>query len=270
MRERDLDLIAALVEGRLEDETEARSLIDSSSKHRAEYEAQKVAYEAVASVPTAQMTEHEKAALHRDVWSALQTEPVVAAKRSPWYFRWSYAAAAVVLVVGVGGMLTQLGGGDSDETFFEVSAGLDEGDDEGLLRDSPSAEEGAADVEDDSAAAATTEAAAGGAVASRIPPSDPTEKFFFDQAAEVRSQAYSALSTDEADSLIETHASCLQRAGLDDYMALAELDFEDAETFGLDPASLYLAAIPADIDLDDLTPVAFVELGTCTVVHTDE
>ena len=43
MRNKEVELIAALAEGSLEDETAARALVASSTKHQAEYEAQKTA-----------------------------------------------------------------------------------------------------------------------------------------------------------------------------------------------------------------------------------
>lgn len=67
MREHEIDLIAALVEGRLEDETEARALITSSPEMRQEYQAQKLAYEALAGAGMVRMTESERSALHRDI-----------------------------------------------------------------------------------------------------------------------------------------------------------------------------------------------------------
>jgi len=73
MRKNEIELIAALAEGRLEDETAARALVDSSAAHRAEYEAHKTALEALIAIPSAQLSEHESAALHRDVWTELQS-----------------------------------------------------------------------------------------------------------------------------------------------------------------------------------------------------
>jgi hypothetical protein len=95
MRERDLDLIVALVEGRLEDEEEARALIESSSKHRLEYEAQKTAYQALSSAGTASLSETERAGIRRDVWSDLRSRPTPVVPANPWYYRWVSVAAGV-------------------------------------------------------------------------------------------------------------------------------------------------------------------------------
>ena len=86
MRSHEQELISALVEGRLEDEAEALALIASSPALRSEYEAQKLAYEALTAIPQAQLTDHERAALHRDVWTELQARPTSLAVRTPWYF----------------------------------------------------------------------------------------------------------------------------------------------------------------------------------------
>ncbi|HSM45432.1 MAG TPA: hypothetical protein VK969_10490, partial [Acidimicrobiia bacterium] len=72
MRDDQIELIAALVEGRLEDESEARALIDSAPEFREEYEGQKTAYEMLTRVGTASLSDGERSALHRDVWTSLR------------------------------------------------------------------------------------------------------------------------------------------------------------------------------------------------------
>ncbi len=128
MHEHDLDLIAAFAEGSLEDESVARALVETCSECRAEYDGQQAVLAALATVPEARMSDIERAGLHRDLWTDLRAAP---AKRpvSPWWYRWSYVAAGLFVVVGLVGVLGgQFGmGGDSAEqgaTFSEIGSGL--------------------------------------------------------------------------------------------------------------------------------------------------
>ncbi len=109
MRDHELELIAALAEGRLEDESEARALIASSAEHLAEYEAQKLAFETLRSTPPAAMTDIERAALHRDVWTELRSPVPVGASGNPWYYRWMPVAAGMFVVVGLVAVINQGG-----------------------------------------------------------------------------------------------------------------------------------------------------------------
>jgi len=257
MRKHEIELIIALAEGSLEDETEARALIESSAKARSEYVAQKTALDALASVPPAELTDIEKAALHRDIWTALSAGPAVAQKATPWHSRWSYVAAGLFVVVGLVAVLStdafsgddaavdSLGSSqDSPAETTLASAGVDEG------AEAPSiAEESAADSE---AAAA-----------------DPLLEFFREHASQVRSgqfsSAFSATGNDQG-SIASQNSACLSRADLDDYEALGEITFDEAGSYGLNPDSLYLVAVPTAVSLDESTPVAFVELLTCALV----
>ena len=125
MGKNEIELIAALAEGRLEDESEARALIASSEKYRVEYEAQKTALDALGEVATTRMTDVEKAALHRDVWTALSAEPVQGKKAAPWYFRWSYAAGALFLLVGLVAVLSQGGFSTNGDDQLALSPSAD-------------------------------------------------------------------------------------------------------------------------------------------------
>lgn len=261
MRKRELELIAGLAEGTLEDETEARALIESSEQHRFEYETQRTAIEALRSVEPARLNDHERAALHRDVWTELQAAPTTAT-RSPWYYRWSYVAAGfLVVAVGLGTVLSQ-GGDDAADTSREVSAGL----------------------ADDLAAneTATTESAAGAATAEDGQEQDSGEaplaplssrftELFAERARLARSgdlQAFESAGEAGADESL-THAECLAQTELGDYMVLGEISVEEAREFGLEADTPYIIAVPGGVTLGPDTPVAFVESGTCVVVHTD-
>ena len=258
MRERELDLIAALVEGRLEDETEARALIDSSSKHREEYEAQKLAFETLSSVGSARLTDHEKAALHRDVWTELQARPTAAAKKAPWYMRWSYAAAGVLVVAGVAGIITQGGDDASVETFREVSSGLESAQvDEG----GDSAGDSATDVTESAGDDAGAGAVADGSADELIP---PAATFFSNKADETRERE---LDSAESEDLTAQHAECISRAGLQDYETIGELQIDGGPA---DLSGIYLVAKPAGVEVDETTPIAFVEITSCEIAHLDE
>jgi len=257
MRSSDLELIAALVEGRLDDENEARALVNSSPAHREEYESQKFAYETLSTLPNASMSQQEKAALHRDVWTALQSPKAATKTSTPWYIRWSYVAAGVLIVVGAAGVITQ-SSNDSPVTALDAAA-----DDAG--GGTEEATQGATQEPDASEAAPED-----GADIQKAPPTDPAERFFFDQAAAARAGSFSTLSSSDAQSLEETDSACVDRSGLEDYMPITHLEIEDPEAFGLDPASEYLLAVPEGAELDSTTPVAFVEIGTCLLAHIDE
>lgn len=128
MHDHDLDLIAALAEGSLRDETVARAQVEACPDCRDEYQGQRAAIEFLASAPEVSMTELERAGLHRDLWIELRNEPAAAAKKSPWWYRWSYVAAGLFVVVGLAGVLNgQFGSGDQGavvETFSEIGSGL--------------------------------------------------------------------------------------------------------------------------------------------------
>ncbi len=255
MREYDLDLIAALVEGRLEDESEARALIESSPKHRAEFEAQKLAYDTLNAIGTAELTEHEKAALHRDVWTELQVRPTAAAKKQPWYLRFSYAAAGVLVVAGVAGMVTQGGDDQAAETFSEVAEPLESQTDEdtrsGDLAESDDSLEGL-----DAGAAAND-----GADGEFIP---PAATFFTSKADETREEG---ATSDGLDELAERHAACIADAGLAGYETIGELEIDGGPA---DLSGIYLVAKPVEVEVDNETPIAFVDLATCELAYLDE
>jgi hypothetical protein len=260
MRKRELELIAGLAEGTLEDETEARALIESSPKHRFEYETQRTAIEALRSVGPARLSDHERAALHRDVWTELQTSPA-AASRSPWYYRWAYVAGGLLIVtIGLGTILSG-GGDDAADTFGEVSAGL--------------ADDGAADetatTESASRAARAEELQEDSAGAPLAPLSSQVTKLFDERARLARSgnlQTFDSAGESGADGAA-AHAECLAQTELSDYEVLGEISVEEARDFGLEAETPYIIAVPAGVALGPDTPVAFVESGTCVVVHTD-
>lgn len=264
MRKHEIELVTALAEGTLEDETEARALVASSEKARSEYEAQRIALDALATVSPATLTDSEKAALHRDVWTELSARPSGPQKATTWYFRWSYAAAGLFLVVGLFAVLNTGGFSGGDEAATEELAASS---DAGETADATVATGGA-----DQAAGAPT-VAGDSAADVEAGTADPIVEFFREQASRVRSgQLYPALAFPEKDrsSVATENSACLTSAGLDEYETLGEITFDEALSYGLNPETPYLVAVPAGFPINESTPVAFVDLLTCDRIHIDE
>lgn len=249
MHDHDLDLIAALAEGSLGDETVARARMETCSECRDEYRGQRAAIEFLASAPEVSMTEFERAGLHRDLWTELRNEPV-ATNRSPWWYRWSYVAAGLFVVVGLAGVLNgQFGQGDQGaalETFSEIGSGLNSAGDDppAQLFEQPNS----ADGEDQAggSGAPTTTAAAAGSTVLPYP--------FAELAATTRDkQAAGALEYQRSSVPVEIE-ECLVRLDLDDLDVVEDLD--------LDQRLLALMS-------DDEQTVTFVAVDDCTVVAVE-
>jgi hypothetical protein len=240
MHEHDLDLIAALADGSLADEAEARALVDACDVCRSEYRSQVDVLAWVASAPHVEMTELEKAALHRDLWTELRRDPARAAP-IPWWQRWSYVAAGLFVVVGLAGALNGvIGSGDSggatQESRFDVDAA--EGGDEAapfLAEDNGS----------DGAGATTTAAAE---QAASVP--------FPELADEVRASRETdpGMGTMSPDATVD---ECLERVGLDDHIVVAELELDQ----------VYLAVMAGDQEAD--RSVTFITPAECEIVFVD-
>ena len=263
MRSHEQELISALVEGRLEDEAEALALIASSDALHAEYEAQKLAYDALSAIPPAQLSDQERAALRRDVWTELQTQPTPGSSTTPWYFRWSTAAAGLFIVVGVL-TITNLGGGGSRDTSTEAfsvttSAAV-------LAPEEAAAKDG----ETDDAAEALDADAAGAAGNMRTIP-DPILQAFGLISDELRlnDPRFAGTSSSELQALAADHESCLTEAALEGYEVVSEF-FDPTVGESEAIATAFLAAVPADQPIGPETPVAYVVLATCTLFYIDE
>lgn len=161
----DLDLLAALAEGRLADTRQAEELLASCPECAELYRAHSTVLEAVRRDPAPELTELESRRLRAAVWNEVGTasppaEATEPAKRGvPGWYRLLGAAAALAVIVGVGGVLvTSMGGGGdaaSDTTgFLEAAAGTTAADEE--IR--PMAQE-SAPTEADTAADTTAAAA---------------------------------------------------------------------------------------------------------------
>lgn len=288
MRDHELELIAALAEGRLEDESEARALIASSPEHLAEYEAQKLAFETLRSTPPAAMTDIERAALHRDVWTELRSPVPVGASGNPWYYRWMPVAAGMFVVVGLVAVINQ-GGQDElapAELMVTTSAG------EGLAGEEAgtvsTAAEAGADGEDAGSGSTPT-------VTDSRALDAPEVAYYEAEADKVREGELEGVEVEGLDeetpqAVLE---SCLEEAGLSEYEIVAastapfpeEVPDTTIATEGsgegstspstedtLVPAgdtTQYLAAVPAGATLAD-APVAFVDLYNCVLIHLDD
>lgn len=266
LNEREIELIASLAEGTLEDETEARALIERSQEAREEYEAHNLTLQALSGVTPVILTEHERAALHRDVWTALRSDPAPVSGATPWYYRWVYAAAGLFLIVGLVSVLSQTGGNDSLEmgaTAETMSAGdaavTTTQADSGEV--APAAEDG-----DDAADGAAEEATEATATA--------PEEFFAQTAEQVRSGQFDeSFTRSYTETEREDRASCLEEA-------IAQADMEDHEVVGEarhsesteeEPTSTtYLLAVPADTVIGPDTPVVFVSIEACEIAHVEE
>ena len=285
MRDHELELIAALVEGRLEDEAEARALIASSPEHAEEYAAQTLAYQTLQEVGIASMSDTERAALHRDVWTALRSRPAARAK-NPWWYRWTPVAAGLLVIAGSVAVLSQnLGGEDAAETFAESSAALDSGGGADSDMTTAGATDGQTRDGDDSAAdgggvaTETTEA-----MTEEQPESAPVEPvaLYSSKAAEVRQGNYEdagARPYDDGDPVDPGLQACVTEAiddaGLDGYELHAILEgLQDGEnpresstTLTEETAELAVAT-PETADMS-AAPLAFVDLASCVVVYLD-
>ena len=255
-----MDLIAALVEGRLEDEAEANALVASSPAHQAEYVTQKLAYEALAGLPAVELSEHERAALRRDVWTELQSQPLATASGSRWHTRWAGVAAGLFVVAGLVAVLGTLGGDDDATVVAErgdngaaaattVAAqaeDITESDDfqteELQAGDQEGADTGSEPGANGDAAAPDAELADIAAALKAQPSS-----FARFEAAAHRSLSPAAVN------------ECIETAGLEEHDVAGQV-----EAAGL----VFAVAIPDESDLTT-GPISFVRLDTCELAPTE-
>lgn len=272
MRERDLDLIAALVEGRLEDETEARALIANSVEHQTEYEAQKLAFETLSSLGPAKLNENERAALHRDLWTELRAEgqTTPSRTRTPWYYRWAPVAAGMFVVVGLVAVINQGGsGGDaaleagSATTNAAASDGADSPDSGGETAESPT-EDGTSTITD----------LLSGDFSRAL--SDADVQFYDAEADKVRDgelEGVDSQSFDEEAPQSGRLEACLDTAGLEGFRVVEASspseDEDDSSVEAPEDAPVYITAIPEDTDVSEY-PVVFVDAFSCEVIYVDQ
>ena len=262
MRKKEVELIAALAEDKLEDETAVRALIASSTKRQAEYDAQKTAYEALSSIPSAQLTEHESAALHRDIWTEFQVQPEAEATKAPWFYRWSYVAAGLFVVVGLVIVV------DQTNSNFAPTSLLSSGDDS--ASEAPVVTSSADESEGLSAERALTDTTQSATEAVGDQESDGVAEYadpdvaglteLAEQTRSGRLQSFDLAATNFDAAMVDDMTQCIESAGLADHEVVGDVEVENH----------YIVAVPAGAELGPDTPVSFVDINACQVAYTHE
>ncbi len=245
MHRHNLDEIAELAQGILADDTRARELIDTCEVCAAEYKTQTLMISALADTPRVAMTEHEKASLHRDLWTELRSPARAASRQRLGWRSWAFGTAATVLVlVGAIGVFSNMSSNDSaGETFNEIGSSLDSAAADTTLSSSRLDETEGVDSQSEEDLSPTD----GGALSYAGTP-------FAEIAAAVRDEA--ALEFHEASS---DAGKCIFAAGLTTHKAV--LGFEEATDLVL--------AIP-DGAKSETTEVSFVDPEACSLVHVED
>jgi len=242
MHEHDVDLIAALADGSLGDETEARALVDSCDICHTEYLEQTEVLALISAAPSARMSDLEKAALHRDLWTELRRAPARTGS-TPWWQRWSYVAAGLFVVVGLVGVLNlaQDTGGEASDTTIAAEALSD--------LEAP-AEEGVPFVAGEDGAEGGAETTATTAAAEQT--LDLPFAGLADEARARRDEG--TMSTLDSD---EGSEECLARLGLDEHEVVDEIELDQT----------YLVVMPVDAQAEQV--VTFVTIADCAIAHVD-
>lgn len=272
MRDHEQELIAALVEGRLDDESEARALISASSAVREEYEAQKLAYEALRGAGPAPLDASERSALHRDVWVSLRADTDGRPTKAAWYSRLAPVAAGLIVVVVVATVLFPGGQDAGDEETAPLAADSATSASTSIA----AASEGAGGDVDDGETSGTTQESGEDAEQT---PTDGAAAFYSSEAERVREGDFGEgnLETFNARTRDATEIEeCVDAAGLSGFQVVATLDEPPPEDGATDtttttgpPEAAIAVAVPEDAELGTAA-VAFVDLDTCEVVYTDE
>jgi hypothetical protein len=244
--EHDLDLIADLVEGRLDDPAPAEALIATCTECAEAYEAHRLVEAAVAAEPAVSLNDFERRRLHDALWADLapalaQPEPRKAT--APWWYRVAPVAAALVVVVGVGTVLT--GGSDqATDTFETVGAELDA---------DGSTEEGA---EMFAAPEETVAADQADTLASRLAPDEMS--LTRDELEEAAGEFSDRITAGPAD-LDGEVLRCVEQDGMDEGVVGSEPATVDG-----DPVWFVAFGSP-----DEVTVVKVYRQADCTVVFPD-
>jgi hypothetical protein len=116
----DPDLIASHAEGLLDDPGEAERLVATCPRCRDEYNAQQQVRSVLSGMPAVSMSAEERARLRAAIHD-LRPQP--RSSWSPWYLRVASAAAALVVLAGLAGVLNNQGGGATTTTRELAAAG---------------------------------------------------------------------------------------------------------------------------------------------------
>jgi len=263
MRDNELELIAALAEGSLEDETLARALIESSEEHRTAYEAQKLAIDALRGADTVLMDDTERAMLRGDLWAALRAGQPAQGTASPWYYRWTPVAAGLLVVVGLIAVINRGGEDDATRGFLEAAAETT------TTAAGDTAMDGAAGGEAGPETAGDQDQAPSG----RDSAAPYDLAYLVDTAQRLRDGDFAASQLESFDESSQADMqSCVDDA-LEGYQVLGVIDEPalaggNTDTVPEDAAPL-IAAVPEGAKLST-APVAFVALSSCELVYLDE
>lgn len=277
MRDHELELIAALAEGRLEDESEARALIESSSEHREEYEAQQRAVAALAGVTSADLTDYERASLRRDIWTELRTPAAPAVTTQPWYYRWAPVAAGLFMLVGLVAVINNQGGSDGATPLaaeFDTDTSTTSADTEGSGSGEDGAQGEGGATPGDSEETPTSVTTSGAIEIDELVAADLSRAlsaadnaFYATEADEIRATDETDPETDDA---AQTRLSeCVDEAGISDYSIVGAYPVTSEDEPAPEDANPYIVVKPADVELA-VAPLAFVDTISCEVIYVDE
>lgn len=122
MHDHDFDLVAGLSIG-LDPDGTARRLVESCPDCAAEFARQEAVRDVLGRIPPAVMTDYERRSLRAAVGQELDRGARVLAFPRRWATIGSVAAGVLVLV-GVGSVFSQLGGGDDSTAFGTITNAL--------------------------------------------------------------------------------------------------------------------------------------------------
>jgi len=244
MHDHPLDLIAALADGSLSDEAEARALVETCPDCREEYRAQTEVIGWLAATPAAEMTDLEKAALHRDLWTELRNERSKS-PATPWWQRLSYVAAGLLVMVGLVGVLNNGGLEGGAESGATTTAAIAQTFDEAPTEEVPFVAQGSDDGESAPEMATETTAAAEAAGEESLPVP------FQELADEARANRADRVAPQGMD---QDTDECLTRIGLDEHLVADEVELDQT----------YLLVMPEDPEAEPI--VTFVVLPGCEIV----
>lgn len=251
MHRHNLDLIAEYAQGSLADESRARALVESCATCRTEFETQRSLMNQLAGVGNASLADHERSALHRDVWTELRHPAARQSSRSgAWWSGWVLGGATIAFVaVGLIGVLNNQDDSVVAESSSEAGSALD-GEDTSEQAVEPTGDEGAESLSE------TTLAMMEEAASPRGLSDDSAYKALADDVRSAESSSLYAFD-DEPDRF--AMSECLVEAGLSDFSPVT----------GFEAITDLIIAVPPDMSVDNAS-VAFVDPVTCTVVHLEE
>lgn len=269
--EHDLDIVAALAEGRTTDTGRAEQLIRTCDVCAEAYRAHVVVLDAVAAEPPPRLDDLERRRLRASVWDrVVEDEPgsvPVQGRPAPWWYRVAPVAAALVVVVGIAVALPRGGGDAGSDEIIDAAAPVTEqlSESDTATADTPAADEetraeATESAGEDAGATDTTTAAADTTAAAESLADDGTDRVDDEITIETTTE-----------DLPEEQEAFAQRAA--ERSSPMPLPPEVAECLQGDPDldGPFLAAERALVDGREATFVAQGEPGTVTrvIVYAD-